>query len=390
MAILDKVDCPADLKGLELPELEELAAEIRERLIQTVSLNGGHIASSLGVVELTIALHRVFTSPEDKIVWDVGHQCYAHKLLTGRRDKFATLRQHGGLSGFTVRDESPHDSFGAGHAGTSISAALGIALARDLNNSDYHVVAVIGDGSLGAGMALEAVNHAGHLGTKLIVVLNDNGMSISPSVGAVSRLLNQVRFDPRYECVKKEARKRVTRLPFGEHAWELSKRLKSRFESVLLPNTFWEQLGFTYLGPVDGHNIKELEAALDRARDCESTPTLVHVFTSKGKGYAAAEANATKFHGVSPSVHKKNSTLSYSQVFGRTVLRLMQENKKVVAITAAMLDGTGLTQVKAQFPGRVFDVGICGAACRDNGCRAGYPGVYPRRRYLLYLLAAGL
>jgi 1-deoxy-D-xylulose-5-phosphate synthase len=359
VAILDKINCPADVKGLGLPELEKLAAEIRQRLIQTVSLNGGHLASSLGVVELTIALHRVFNSPEDKIVWDVGHQCYAHKLLTGRRDKFATLRRYGGLSGFTVRAESPHDPFGAGHAGTSVSAALGMALARDLNNSNYHVVAVIGDGSLGTGMALEAVNHAGHLGTRLVVVLNDNGMSISPSVGAVSRLLNQVRFDPRYEFAKKEARKRVTRLPFGKLAWEVSKRIKSGFESVLLPSTFWEQLGFTYLGPVDGHNIKELEAALTRARDFEAKPTLVHVLTRKGKGYAAAEGNATKFHGVPPNDTKTNGAPSYSQVFGRTVLHLMQENKKVVSITAAMLDGTGLAQVAAQFPERVFDVGIC-------------------------------
>ncbi|HIE17432.1 MAG TPA: 1-deoxy-D-xylulose-5-phosphate synthase [Dehalococcoidia bacterium] len=359
LVVLDKIDSPADLKGLGFAELKRLAAEIRQQLIQTVSLNGGHLASNLGVVELTIALHRVFTSPEDKIVWDVGHQCYAHKLLTGRRDKFGTLRQYGGLSGFTTRAESPHDPFGAGHAGTSVSAALGIALARDLNKSSYHVVAIIGDGSLGAGMAFEAVNHAGHLGTKLIVVLNDNGMSISPSVGAMSKLLNQVRFDARYEFAKKKVRKTVARLPFGELAWELSKRIKSRFESVLLPNIFWEQLGFSYLGPVDGHNIKELEAALTRARDFESKPVLVHVLTRKGKGYAVAEANATKFHGVPPNDAKAKDAPSYSQVFGRTVLRLMQQNKRVVAITAAMLDGTGLTSVAAHFPDRVFDVGIC-------------------------------
>jgi 1-deoxy-D-xylulose-5-phosphate synthase len=357
--ILDRIDRPAHLKGLGLPELEQLADEIRQLLIQTVSLNGGHLASSLGAVELSIALHRVFNSPEDKIVWDVGHQCYAHKLLTGRRDKFATLRQYGGLSGFLVRTESPHDHFGAGHAGTSVSAALGMALARDLNRLHYHVVAVIGDGALGAGMALEAINHAGHLGTKLIVVLNDNAMSISPSVGAVSRLLNLVRFHPKYEFVKREARKRVIRLPLGKPAWELSKRIKSRFESVVLPNTFWEQLGFSYLGPVNGHDIKELEKALDRARDFESKPTLVHVITKKGKGFAAAEADATRFHGMSPSSTKASDAPSYSQVFGRTVIRLMQENKKVVAITAAMLDGTGLSQVAAEFPNRVFDVGIC-------------------------------
>ena len=358
-AILGRINSPADLKAVGQPELETFAAEIRELLIQTVSLNGGHLASSLGVVELTIALHRVFNSPEDKIVWDVGHQSYAHKLLTGRKDRFVTLRQYGGLSGFPVRIESPHDAFGAGHAGTSISAALGMALARDLNKMSYQVVAVIGDGSLGTGMALEAVNHAGHLDTKLIVVLNDNGMSISPSIGAVSRLLNQVRFDPRYEFAKKKAKKTVSRLPFGELVWALSKRTKGLLLGVLLPSIFWQQLGFTYLGPVDGHDIKELETALRRARDFESKPTLVHVLTKKGKGYAVAEGNATKFHGVPPNNTKGSNAPSYSQVFGQTVLRLMRENHKVVAITAAMLDGTGLAPVATEFPDRVFDVGVC-------------------------------
>ena len=358
-AILGRINSPADLKAVGQPELETFAAEIRELLIQTVSLNGGHLASSLGVVELTIALHRVFNSPEDKIVWDVGHQSYAHKLLTGRKDRFVTLRQYGGVSGFPVRTESPHDAFGAGHAGTSISAALGMALARDLNKMSYQVVAVIGDGSLGTGMALEAVNHAGHLGTKLIVVLNDNGMSISPSIGAVSRLLNQVRFDPRYEFAKKKAKKTVSRLPFGELVWALSKRTKGLLLGVLLPSIFWQQLGFTYLGPVDGHDIKELETALRRARDFESKPTLVHVLTKKGKGYAVAEGNATKFHGVPPNNTKGSNAPSYSQVFGQTVLRLMRENHKVVAITAAMLDGTGLAPVATEFPDRVFDVGVC-------------------------------
>ncbi|HEY82748.1 MAG TPA: 1-deoxy-D-xylulose-5-phosphate synthase [Dehalococcoidia bacterium] len=357
--VLDRIESPADLRGLSQAELEDLAAEIREVLIQTVSLNGGHLASSLGVIELTIALHRVFRSPEDKIIWDVGHQSYAHKLLTGRRANFATIRQFDGLSGFPVRTESPHDVFGTGHAGTSISAALGMALARDLNRMSYHVVAVIGDGSLGAGMALEAVNHVGHLGTKLIVVLNDNGMAISPSIGAVSKLLNQVRFDPRYEFAKREARKTVTRLPFGETAWALSKRVKTQFERALLPSSFWEELGFIYLGPVDGHNIREIEAALSRARDFESKPTLVHVITKKGKGYPPAESNATKFHGVSPNSTEASHAPSYSQVFAQTVLRLMRENDRVVAITAAMLDGTGLAPVAAEFPHRVFDVGIC-------------------------------
>ncbi len=359
MGILDKIDCPADLKKLGPLELEELAGEIRQRLIETVSLNGGHLASNLGVVELTIALHRVFNSPEDKIIWDVGHQCYTHKLLTGRRDQFNTLRQYGGLSGFVECTESPHDHFGTGHAGTSVSAALGMALARDLNKLNHHVVAVIGDGSLGTGMAFEAINHVGQLGTKLIVVLNDNGMSISPTVGAVSRLLNRVKLDPRYELFKKEAKRKVIRLPFGKLTWEFSKRLKSSFESIFLPNIFWEQLGFSYLGPVDGHDIKQLEAALIRARDFESKPTLVHVLTKKGKGYAAAEANGTKFHGLPPKEAMIKDALSYSEVFGQTVLSLMHKNKHVVAITAAMLEGTGLAPVAAQFPDRVFDVGIC-------------------------------
>jgi 1-deoxy-D-xylulose-5-phosphate synthase len=356
--VLKGVNSPADLKALAGRELPALAAEIREFLVTTVSENGGHLASSLGVVELTIALHRVFNSPVDKIVWDVGHQCYAHKLLTGRKDAFGTLRQYRGISGFPVRGESPHDAFGAGHAGTSISAALGMALGRDLRGGKHHVIAIIGDGSIGAGMALEAINHAGHLGTKIIVVLNDNGMSISPSIGAVARLLNQVRFDPRYESAKSTAKRTITRLPFGESAWKLSKRVKSQVENVLLPNIFWEQFGFKYLGPVDGHNITELEAALGRARDFESGPTLVHVLTQKGKGHAPAEADAGRFHGVSPR-GRTAEIPSYSQFFGDTVCRLMRDNERIVAISAAMLDGTGLAPAAAAFPGRVFDVGIC-------------------------------
>ncbi len=355
--ILDTIRSPDDLKRLNSSQLSYLAREIRTILIQTVSQNGGHLASSLGVVELTIALHRIFQSPEDKIIWDVGHQSYAHKLLTGRKEDFSTLRKHGGLSGFTVRSESQHDAFGAGHAGTSISAALGMSLARDMKNDSCHVVAVIGDGSLGTGMALEAVNHAGHLGTRLIVVLNDNGMAISPSIGAVSRILNEVRFNPRYEFAKREARKRITRLPLGERAWGLSKRLKSQFVGVVLPN-FWEQLGFTYLGPVDGHDEAKIEAALKRAKS-ESGPTLVHVITQKGKGYSKAETDATKFHGISPQIDNEAILPSYSEVFGQTILHLMRENERIIAISAAMIDGTGLTSAAKAFPKRVFDVGIC-------------------------------
>lgn len=356
-SVLDRISSPEDLKKLSQDQVGLLASEIRKVLIETVSHNGGHLASSLGVVELTIALHRIFNSPEDKIIWDVGHQSYAHKLLTGRKKDFPTLRTYGGLSGFPDRTESRHDAFGAGHAGTSISAALGMALARDTRGDKHHVIAVIGDGSLGAGMALEAINHAGHLRTRMIVVLNDNGMSISPSIGAVSRLLNKVRLNPKYESAKRVARKEIKRLPMGKFAWDLSQRVKSQVEGVILPN-FWEQMGFTYLGPVDGHNEKETEAAFKRAAR-ESGPTLVHVITQKGKGHAEAEADATRFHGVAPYVEKPDPLPSYSQVFGQTVLRLMQDNDRIMAISAAMLDGTGLMPAAETFPRRVYDVGIC-------------------------------
>ena len=356
--ILDRVNSPADLKGLGYSDIAALADEIRQVLIATVSETGGHLASSLGVVELTIGLHRAFNSPEDKIIWDVGHQAYAHKLLTGRKDQFGTLRQYGGLSGFPARTESPHDAFGGGHAGNSISAGLGMALARDLKGEAYHVIAVIGDGSLGTGMALEAVNHAGQMGTRLIVVLNDNGMSISPSVGALSRLLKRVELHPRYEQAKTAAR-RFVRFPLGQWAWRQSQRLKRQVEVVVQPTAvFWEQLGFSYLGPVDGHNVKEIDAAFARARS-QAGPIVVHVITQKGRGHAAAEANASKFHGVPPNVKSTSLTPSYSRVFGDTVMRIMQSDQRVVAISAAMLDGTGLAPVAAAFPKRVFDVGIC-------------------------------
>lgn len=359
--ILNKINSLADLKAMSESELQDLASEIREVLIRTVSQTGGHLAPSLGVVELTIALHRVFDSPEDKIIWDVGHQCYAHKLLTGRKDRFATIRQHKGLSGFTSREESVHDPFGAGHAGTSISAALGMAVARDLDKKKYQAVAVIGDGSLGTGMAFESINHAGHLGKKLIVVLNDNDMSISSNIGALSRVLNRIRYHPRYESLKREMRKIVTtRLSSGDRTWIKAKRIKNQFGRLLLSNSaFWEQLGFIYLGPVDGHNIEELEVALARARDFETKPTLLHVYTVKGKGFPEAEANPTKFHGISSGNPQQGKAPSYSKIFAQTVLRLMQENEKIVAITPAMLEGSGLSAVAAEFPDRVFDVGIC-------------------------------
>jgi 1-deoxy-D-xylulose-5-phosphate synthase len=357
--ILDKVDFPGNLKALTEKELIQLADEIREEMVKVISINGGHLASSLGTVELTIALHRIFDSPRDKIIWDVGHQSYAHKMLTGRKERFSTIRQYGGISGFPVRAESPHDAFGAGHSGNSVSAAVGIALARNINRDNYQVIAVIGDGSLGEGMAFEAINHAGHLGTKLIVILNDNGMSISPSVGALSKLFNQVRLDTRYADAKKKVGKAIRHMPFGKTAWEVSNKMKQRVERVLLPNAFWEEMGFTYLGPLDGHNIKEMEAALIRARDLDTRPTVIHILTKKGKGYPQAETDVVAYHGITPNGLVTNGAPSYSQVFGRTISRLMLQNEKIVAISAAMLEGTGLAKVAAEFPNRVFDVGIC-------------------------------
>ena len=357
--LLDKIDSPADLKGLSPAELEKLAAELRQEIIATVTNTGGHLASNLGVVELTIALHRVFDSPRDKIIWDVGHQSYVHKLLTGRRKDFGTLRQYGGLSGFTCREESAHDPFGAGHASTSVSAALGMAVARDLAGENYHVVAVIGDGAITAGMAYEALNQAGHLGKKLIVVLNDNGMSISPTVGAVAKLLSQVRFDKRLRSAERRGKKIVTSLPKGNKLWKLSRELIDRSKSFFMPTPLWETLGFTYIGPIDGHNIADMETVLTQARDDVNRPALVHIVTTKGKGYTPAESNAVYFHGVPAKNGSDVKIPTYSEVFAQTMLRLAREEPRLVVITPAMPEGNCLNIIEAEFPDRVFDVGIC-------------------------------
>ncbi len=359
LEILDKIESPADLKRLTQQELKQLASEIREELVAIVSTNGGHLASNLGVVELTLALHRVFDSPRDKIVWDVGHQAYTHKLLTGRRQRFASLRQYGGLSGFTSRDESEHDPFGAGHASTSVSAALGMAIARDLSGDDYHVIAVIGDGAITGGMALEALNQVGHLGSRLIVVLNDNGMSISPTVGALAKLLDKVRFNRRYYQTKERGRRLLTALPFGTRLWRASQQVESGVKGLVMPTTLWEELGFAYMGPIDGHNIRELETALTQARDYHLKPTFVHVITTKGRGHLPAEEDATYFHGVPAKRASTKIIPTYSEIFAQTVLRLARENPKLVAITPAMPEGSCLNIVETEFPKRVFDVGIC-------------------------------
>lgn len=355
--VLDRVDGPADLKRLSRRELRRLAEEIREELIAVVAQTGGHLASNLGVVELTIALHTVFDSPRDKIVWDVGHQAYVHKLLTGRKERFRTIRQAGGLSGFTKRSESPHDPFGAGHAGTSISAALGLARARDLQGENYDVVAVIGDGAMTCGMSFEGVNNAAHLNTRLIIVLNDNGMSIAPNVGGISRYLNRLRSDPRYQQAKGQAEQLLKRLPLGRPVLALLRRLKNSFKEFIMPTKIWDELGLVYLGPVDGHDIGEMIDTLQAARRIPG-PVLVHIYTTKGKGYEPAEKDPTNFHGLAPNGESGGKAPSYSKVFGQTAVRMAEADRRVVAITAAMPDGTGLVEFARRFPDRFFDVGI--------------------------------
>jgi 1-deoxy-D-xylulose-5-phosphate synthase len=355
--ILDKINDPGDVKRLDQDELGQLCSELRELLIGRVGENGGHLASNLGAVELTVALHRVFDSPKDKIIWDVGHQSYVHKLLTGRKKQFPSLRQYQGLSGFPDREESPHDAFTTGHGGTSISAALGMALTRDLSGGDYHVIAVIGDGCLTCGMTYEAMNHAGHLDTRLIVLLNDNGMSISPTVGALARHLNVVRTTRGYVQAKKQTHRLLSPLPGGKRLQETLRRIKAVAKAAVMPTVIWEQLGFTYLGPIDGHNIAELEAALIQARNYYK-PVIVHVLTTKGKGYRPAEDNPSHFHGLSPKPTGVDTIPTYSQVFAGTVRRLLTSNPRLVVISAAMVEGNSLSSLVKDFPQRIHDVGI--------------------------------
>ncbi len=354
---IDSINQPDDLKRLNPHELEQLAAEIRAELLHTVLQTGGHLASNLGVVELTLALHTVFASPADKIVWDVGHQCYVHKLLTGRRDRFATIRQYGGLSGFPAREESEHDAFGAGHASTSVSAALGMATDRDLAGGKHHVVAVIGDGAMSGGLAFEGVNNAGHLATRFILVLNDNGMSISRNVGALAKHLSRLRTEPLYTQAKAGVEYLLVKLPLGRRVLQFLKRFKQSFKGLVMPTMLWEELGFTYLGPIDGHDISALREAFERAKLVQR-PVLVHVYTTKGKGYDPAEEDAVSFHGVAPNGHKKSTAPSYSTVFGDTLVKVAERDPRLVAISAAMPDGTGLNRFARQFPRRFFDVGI--------------------------------
>ena len=362
--LLDKINSPADVKKLSDEQLKQLAAEIRQLLIKVISHTGGHLAPNLGVVELTLALHKVFTTPQDKLVFDVGHQAYIHKIITGRREQFPTLRQYGGLSGFPKRCESEHDAFGTGHSSTSISAALGMAAARDLQGEDYNVVAIIGDGSMTGGMAFEALNNAGTLHKKMVVVLNDNEMSISKNVGAMSDYLYHLRTGETYNKIKNDIEGWLKNMEFGTDVLKAIRRLKGSVKYLMVPTSIFEELGFTYLGPVDGHDIHGLIEVLQAAKKIDG-PVMVHVLTKKGKGYKPAEESPNKFHGTGPfeiatgkKITNPAAPISYTEVFGKTITELAESDKKVVGLTAAMPDGTGLNIFAQAHPDRFFDVGI--------------------------------
>lgn len=382
--LLDKINSPADLKKLTTDELTILCREIREFLIGSVSETGGHLASNLGVVELTVALHTVFNVPEDKIIFDVGHQSYVHKILTGRKELFGTLRKFGGISGFPKSSESESDAFNTGHSSTSISAALGIARGRDLDGDSYNVISVFGDGALTGGMMYEAMNDAGHSKTPLILILNDNAMSISKNVGAVPKHLRKLRSLPLYFRSKQVVESFLTVIPLiGKPLVMLIKHIKRFFRRLVIPTTLFDDLGFRYMGPVDGHNIKSLLTCLEYACD-EKRPVLIHIQTKKGKGYIPAENNPQKFHGISSfdkaTGQTKSSGETYSSRFGSAMLRLAEENKKVVAITGAMPDGTGLNEFQKRFKNRFFDVGIAeqhGVTLSAGLAKAGYIPVIP-------------
>jgi len=361
--ILDGIITPQDLKKLNFGQLEKLAEEIRELLISTVSNTGGHLAPNLGTVELTIALHTVFDTPEDRIVWDVGHQAYGHKILTGRKDQFHTLRQFGGISGFPRISESEYDTFGVGHASTAISAALGMATARDLNGEEHRVIAVVGDGALTGGESFEGLNNAGGSKRDFIVILNDNRMSISPNVGALSKALTQVITTPLYNKIKKDVWELTGKLPRGSDFLRGTiHRIEEGLKAMMVPGSFFERLGFRYFGPIDGHNLSQLLRVFKKINKIRG-PILVHLISTKGKGYKFAEENATKFHGLGSFCPETGNTESkraptYTEVFGKTLVELAEKDDKIVGITAAMADGTGMVHLARRFPERFFDVGI--------------------------------
>jgi 1-deoxy-D-xylulose-5-phosphate synthase len=364
MTLLDQIASPADVKRLSVADLTTLADEMREELISVVTQTGGHLGANLGTVELTIALHYVFSSPRDLMVWDVGHQAYNHKLLTGRRGRFGTIRQEGGMSGFLSRDESEHDAFGAGHASTAISAALGMAVGREIKHEggQGHVVAIVGDGALTGGMAFEGLNNAGSLNVPLIVVLNDNEMSIAPNVGALSKYLDRVRTEPSYRRAKSEIAGMMESLPKGELLLELGKRWKDSFKEFVYHSMIWEELGFTYLGPVDGHDIRSLVDAMRQAKRVNG-PVFLHAVTQKGRGFPACETDVERGHSVSASAAPRPAGSPppperYQDVFARTLIEIANTDQRVVGITAAMPSGTSLGKFEKVHPDRFFDVGI--------------------------------
>jgi len=364
--ILQKINSPDDVRRLSIAELDQLAADIREEIVKTVSKAGGHLAPSLGVVELTLALHHVFNTPSDKLIWDVGHQAYAHKLITGRKEQFHTLRQYKGISGFPKRSESPYDAFNTGHSSTSISAGLGIAIAKHLKKCNNRIIAVIGDGSMTGGMAFEALNQAGHLDKNLIVVLNDNEMSISPNVGALSSFLSRKMTSRQVVRAKDELKHFLKSFSnIGENILQVLKKSEESFKGFFTPGMLFEALKFEYVGPIPGHQIDNLVETLQNVRDFSHGPVLIHVITKKGKGYAPAEENPGDYHGVGPfdiasgaPVPAPETPITYTRCFGDTLVHLAEKEPKVIAITAAMPAGTGLMRFARRFPNRFFDVGI--------------------------------
>ncbi|MBU0609140.1 MAG: 1-deoxy-D-xylulose-5-phosphate synthase [Armatimonadetes bacterium] len=364
-SLLDTINQPADLQDLTREQLTQLAAEVRQRILDTVSCTGGHLAPNLGVVELTIALHRSFDSPQDKLIWDVGHQCYTHKLLTGRQEGFEHIRHDGGPSGFPRRDESEHDAWGAGHGSTSVSAALGFAVARDLRGGDEHVVAVIGDGALTGGMAFEALNQAGQQQVDMLVVLNDNEMSIGRSVGAVATYLSRVRagVEPAVRRFRRDLERLLRPMPGGDAMVLFADRVREGMKELVVPGMLFEHLGITYLGPIDGHDMTALLAMLEQAKRLPG-PVLLHVLTTKGKGYDPAECDPQAFHGTAPfdldngAGEPTEGPPTYSQVFGQALSELAEQDSRIVAISAAMVAGTGLQAFRKLFPDRCFDVGM--------------------------------
>lgn len=386
MRLLDELDSIQRIKSMNLQELAELAKEIRELILSTVSENGGHLAPSLGTVELTLALYSVFNFDSDKLIWDVGHQAYTHKILTGRKDQFQTLRTKGGVAGFPKLSESKYDAFGVGHASTSISAALGILLASELKHQNEKVIAVIGDGALTGGEAFEALNHAGQLKKSLIVILNDNEMSIDKNVGALSEYLSQVRLAPQYRKVKKDFEEIVKKIPIGglsDKILTAAKSVRTGLKSAIVPGAIFEALGFTYFGPIDGHDIRAMQEIFTRVNEDINEPVLIHVCTKKGKGYKPAEDSPEKFHGVGKfdkvtgEVIKKPAPKTYTEIFGKALTDFAMEDESIVAITAAMPSGTGLKYFAERFPDRFFDVGIAEEHAMTLAAGLAVGGVHP-------------